>query len=137
LCSSGSVKKPVGAASRFHDSSNAFNSALLLSVFWAIWHVPLFLYRPGYAGMDLSGMAGWCFSMLMGSVLLTWLFNSSKGSILVCAIFHAFVDVAFTSYLSNDRIVNITGLLITIYAIAVLIIFRPEHLSFSDRVKTV
>lgn len=116
---------------------NALNSSLLLTVFWAIWHWPLFLYRPGYMNMDIAAIGGWVFSLLTGSVLLTWLFNSSKGSIVVCALFHAAVDIAFTNTISSERIVNLTGILITLYGIAVVIAFGPGQLSFRKRVVSV
>lgn len=123
------------ALPRLQQRYNALYSSAILTLFWAFWHIPLFLFRPGYEGMDIIGISGWLLSLLTGSVLLTWLFNSSKGSMLVCALFHAFVDVAFTSYISNERIVNITGLLITLYAIVVIIVFKPTNLASGGRVK--
>lgn len=123
------------ALPRLQQRYNALFSSAILTLFWAFWHIPLFLFRPGYEGMGIIGISGWLLSLLTGSILLTWLFNSSRGSILVCAIFHAFADVAFTSYISNDRIVDVTGLLITLYAIAVVILFKPTNLSSLQRVE--
>lgn len=123
------------ALPRLQQRFNAFNSSLLLTLPWAAWHWPLFLFRPGYTAMSIVEITGWLFSLLMGSVLLTWLFNSSKGSILACAVFHAFVNIAFTSYISNEQIVSITGLLITVYAAAVVIIFKPANLASGNRIE--
>jgi len=114
---------------------NALVASLLLSVFWAVWHWPLFFYRPGYVSMDVVGVFGWLFSLATGSVLLSWLFNSSRGSILACAIFHATVDIAFTSDFSNAEIVQYTGALITIWGIVTIFWFKPRDLSNSARVK--
>lgn len=91
----------------------ALTSSLLLTTFWALWHTPLFLYRPGYLHMDAAGIIGWLVSLLTGSVLLTWLFNASRGSILVCAVFHATVDVAFTYPGLQATTISIIGALIT------------------------
>lgn len=85
------------ALPKLQQRYSPLTATLVLTVFWAAWHIPLFLYRPGYTGMDVGGIAGWVFSLLTGSVLLTWLFRGSKQSILVCAVFHATIDVAFTS----------------------------------------
>jgi hypothetical protein len=104
-------------------------ASLLLTVGWALWHLPLFLYRPGYTTMDAAGVVGWLFSLLTGSVLLTWLYNESRGSILVVAIFHATVDVAFTSSVASTSVVNITGALITLWGLIVLIVAGPRCLS--------
>lgn len=120
---------------RLQSKYNALNAGLLLSVFWAIWHWPLFYYRAGYVGMDMAGIMGWFLSLLTGSVLLSWLFNSSKGSILACAIFHATIDIAFTSDFSDAQIVQYTGILITIWGIATIFWFKPRDLSNTSRIK--
>lgn len=112
----------------------ALAATLILTVFWALWHLPLFFYRPGYVTMDAAGITGWFFSLLTGSVLLSWLFNSSKGSVLACAIFHATVDLAFTSDFSDQNIVQYTGMLITIWGVAVIMRFKAKHLSRATRV---
>ena len=51
------------------------------------------------------------FSLVTGAVLLTWLYNGSKGSLLVVALFHAAMDVVFTSAISSPLVVNIAGAL--------------------------
>ncbi|MEO7425679.1 MAG: CPBP family intramembrane glutamic endopeptidase [Fibrobacteria bacterium] len=112
------------ALPRLQTRHSALVASLLLTVGWAIWHVPLFLYRPGYTGMGAAGIAGWFFSLLTGSVLLTWLYNSSRGSLLVVALFHATVDVAFTSGFSSPFAVNAAGAVITLWGCIVLIGMR-------------
>ena len=54
-------------------------------------------------------------------VLLTWLYNESRGSLLVVALFHAGVDVAFTSAASSPVAVNTAGALITLWGVAVIL----------------
>ncbi len=125
------------ALPRLQSKYSALAASLLLSIFWALWHWPLFLYRPGYIGMDVVGVFGWLFSLVTGSVLLTWLFNSSRGSVLACAIFHATVDIAFTSDFADDLIVQYTGMLITIWGIATVFWFKPRALSRVARIKTI
>lgn len=121
------------ALPRLQRKTNAFWASIILSVFWAIWHVPLFLYRPGYTEMDFAGIAGWFFSLLTGSILMTWLYNSSKGSILVCAIFHTTIDLAFTANTAGTEVVNYLGILITLGGIAVVLIFKPARLSLQEK----
>ncbi|WNH10866.1 CPBP family intramembrane glutamic endopeptidase [Thalassobellus suaedae] len=125
------------ALPRFQDKFNALTSSLILTVFWAIWHLPLFFYRPGYTSMEFAGIFGWLFSLLTGSVLLTWLFNSSKGSILICAVFHSTIDIAFTADLADKNIVNYMGFLITVWGILTIIIFKPKNLSTRERKKNI
>ncbi|MES2679492.1 MAG: type II CAAX endopeptidase family protein [Bacteroidota bacterium] len=125
------------ALPRLQKPFKALNASLILSLFWAIWHWPLFLYRPGYMSMDILGALGWIFSLLTGSILLTWLFNTSRGSILVCAVFHSAMDVAFTSDYLDKNIVGLVGMLVTLWGIVTLLIFKPLNLSSSEKVTSV
>ncbi|MFD2521804.1 CPBP family glutamic-type intramembrane protease [Emticicia soli] len=116
------------ALPRLQANMSALNASILLTLFWALWHWPLFFYRPSFMGMGFGGTIGWVFSLLTGSVLLTWLYNSSRASILVCAIFHSTVDIAFTADFSDQNIMNYMGMLITVWGILTIVIFKPAKL---------
>jgi uncharacterized protein len=121
------------ALPRLQNKMNALSSSIVLTLFWALWHLPLFFYRPGYTTMEFAGIAGWLFSLLTGSILLAWLYNSSRGSILICAVFHSTIDIAFTTDIANKKIVNYMGFLITVWGILTIIIFKPKNLAANDR----
>jgi len=70
---------------------------------------------------------------MTGSILLTWLYNSSKGNILICAVFHSTIDIAFTADLAGVNVINYMGFLITIWGILTILIFRPKNLATNDR----
>lgn len=106
-----------------------FFATLLLTVLWAGWHIPLFFYRPGYVSMDVIGIIGWFFSLLTGSILLTWLFNSARQSVLIVSVFHATIDIAFTSNASTPEVSQYVGMMITFLGLAVLI-FTKFRLGF-------
>jgi uncharacterized protein len=108
------------ALPRLQQKYSPLMASVVLTLFWALWHWPLFLYRPGYTAMDVWAVAGWFFSLLTGSVLLTWLFNASRGSLLICAVFHSTIDVAFTAAWNDERIVGYLGMLITFWGVATL-----------------
>jgi uncharacterized protein len=96
-------------------------ASIILTAFWAVWHWPLFYYRPGYVAMGFAEITGWFFSLLTGSFLFTWLYQFSKGSILACALFHSTVDIAFTSKAATPNVVNALGMLITLLGLGVFI----------------
>lgn len=121
------------ALPRFQYKFNALTSSIILTLFWAVWHWPLFFYRPGYTSMDFAGIFGWIFSLLTGSVLLTWLYNSSRASVLICAVFHSTIDIAFTADLANKNIMNYMGFLITVWGILTIIIFKPKNLAINEQ----
>lgn len=81
----------------------------------------------------MAGASGWFFSLLTGSILLTWLYNSSKASILICAVFHSTVDIAFTADIADKSIVNYMGFLITVWGILTIVIFKPKNLAPNER----
>jgi hypothetical protein len=47
--------------------------------------------------MNVAGIVGFFMSMLMGSIVLKWLYNSTKGSLFIVAIFHAMIELIFIS----------------------------------------
>ncbi|GAB3176104.1 CPBP family intramembrane glutamic endopeptidase [Telluribacter humicola] len=105
------------ALPRLQDRMGTLKASLVLTAFWAFWHLPLFLYRPGYTSMDVAGAVGWVLSLLTGSILLTWLYNSSRGSVLICTVFHSTIDIAFTADMADQHIVSYMGFLITLWGI--------------------
>lgn len=121
------------ALPRIQSKLNPLIASLILTIFWACWHLPLFLYRPGYTSMDVAGIIGWVLSLLTGSILLTWLYNSSRGSILICAIFHSTIDVAFTANFSDTNVINSLGFLITVWGILTIFIFKQKTISINDQ----
>jgi uncharacterized protein len=117
------------ALPRLQTRHSAFVATLLLTLGWALWHLPLFFYRPGYVSMGAVDIVGWFLSFLTGAVLLTWLYNESRGSLLVVALFHATVDIVFTSDISSQPVTNGAGVLITLWGIIVLVAAGPGYLS--------
>jgi membrane protease YdiL (CAAX protease family) len=122
------------ALPRLQFRFNAGVAAVVLSLLWAIWHWPLFLYRPGYTTMTTAGITGWVFSLLTGSILLSWLYNASRGSVVICAVFHATIDIAFTTDIASNNVVQYTGFLITLWGIIILLYHKPKHLASTERV---
>lgn len=78
-------------------------------------------------------MLGWIFSLFTGSILLTWLYKASKASILICAVFHSTIDIAFTAKIANNNVVNYMEFLITVWRISTIIHFKPKNLVLNTR----
>jgi uncharacterized protein len=107
---------------------SALVAALVLSLFWAAWHIPLFSFAMGFEGMGLAAVPGWFFFMLTGSILLAWLYNSTGGSVLIVAIFHGALDITITSP-SGPEVATVMGAVVTIWGLAVLAWAGPKNLS--------
>jgi hypothetical protein len=80
--------------------------------------------------MDMAGIAGFFMSMVMGAIVLTWLYNSTKGSLLIVAIFHAMIELMFMSSNITVKISSYLGAAIMIAAIFIILIAKPANLSF-------
>jgi uncharacterized protein len=112
---------------------SALKATVILSLGWALWHLPLFGFIPGFSRMGVGGIFGWYFSILTGAIILTWLTNSTGGSIPISAIFHGTMDIVFGSP-AAPSVTNILGALITVWGITVLFIAKPKYLSATGKV---
>lgn len=74
------------------DRHSALVSSLVVGAAWAGWHLPLFLNTATtHGGWPLSQQLIWITSIMAGSILWTWMYNST-GSVLTVAVFHAGVN---------------------------------------------
>lgn len=111
------------------QSMGALKATLILTLIWMLWHWPLFFYvNSSYSQMGVPDLVGWAFSMLTGSVIFTWLFNSSRGSVLACAVFHGSMDVAFTADASASM-QTFQGVVVTLAGVAILVAYPWRRLS--------
>ena len=85
------------AQPRLQRRHSALTAAVLVSLIWACWHLPLFGITATYRSMPAIGCLGFYFSLLTASFVLAWLYLRSRGSILVVAVFHATFDIATTT----------------------------------------
>jgi uncharacterized protein len=96
-------------------------AAVVVSVIWAAWHVPLFGITATYRAMPAIGFLGFFLSMVAASFVLAWLYLRSRGSILVVALFHAVFDIATTTTPTMTPLIpSVMGAVITVAALAVI-----------------
>src|SRR4051794_34868024 len=69
-------------------------AAGVLGVLWAGWHIPTFLVSTE----SDSAIPYWGFAVMTvaTSVLTAWLYLGSGGSVLLCAVWHAVADAAYS-----------------------------------------
>ncbi|MHA2117224.1 MAG: CPBP family intramembrane glutamic endopeptidase [Candidatus Thorarchaeota archaeon] len=113
---------------------NALVSSLLLSIIWAGWHIPMFLYNENLMAMGPFGAFGWLIGLMFGSVLLTFIYNSTEGSILMTAIWHGTFNL-FTAAVGQAAGVTagIISMLVMVWVVLIVIIYKPKNLSSSER----
>ena len=116
------------ALPRLQRNRNTLVATFILSIFWALWHLPLFWSVPGYIGLNFLEIIMWYSRILAGSVVVTWLYNSTRGSILIAALFHASVSVAFKSPQGETTMI-ILHILLAIWALISVIIGGTADIS--------
>lgn len=119
---------------RLQSRYSALWASFLISIGWSLWHLPLFLVNESYRQMGIGGAIGWYFSMLTGAILMTWLYNSTAGSILLLAIFHGVLDLVMANQAVGPELMNIMGMLTTLWGIVILVLERPTRLSHHAKV---
>lgn len=82
------------AQPRLQQDGDVLRASLLLSVPWALWHVPSFFVLASYRGMSPLLFPGFFVGLACGSIVLAWLLNRSGGSVLMVALYHASLNLA-------------------------------------------
>jgi uncharacterized protein len=112
---------------------SALTSTVILTVGWACWHIPAFIYRPTFSQMNMAGIAGFFMSLLMGAIVLTWFYNSTNGSLFIAAIFHAMIELMFISANITVKMSSYLGVAITVAAFLIIVIAKPLNLSLQPK----
>jgi uncharacterized protein len=117
------------ALPRLQKSQSALKATSILTVFWALWHLPQFFYL-----FDPAIAVGWAIGLFAGAIVFTWLFNSSNGSILLAAIFHGCFNFITASNAANGILAAVVSTIVMVWAVLVILIFKPEKLSQQEKV---
>ena len=88
------------ALPRLQQRSGPLLGTLILGVLHGLWHLPLYLLIPGYNGTGPGWLgigipfALFVASVMMLTVIFTWVFNNSRSSLLLMMLLHASVNTA-------------------------------------------
>jgi membrane protease YdiL (CAAX protease family) len=83
------------------------NAAIIVSFFWALWHLPLF-FIPGTS--QFGSNFGFFALQIFGTGFITaWLYDNTR-SILLCILFHAAVNAAFAMGLLAPDVPTLSSL---------------------------
>ena len=75
---------------------SVLGSSLIISLFWALWHLPLFFMEGTYqAGLGVGTSAFWAFNiaLVVGSPIYAWLYNYSGQVTFAAVFYHALGNV--------------------------------------------
>jgi membrane protease YdiL (CAAX protease family) len=127
---------------------SALLASLILGVLWALWHLPVF-FNPDTSYRDLPFLLFLAFIVVF-TVLMTWLFNSTGGSVLMAMFFHAILNTApelwkvlpeysvepptaAEAAAASAHYYLIVGIVAGVAAIVVVLVYGPRNLSRHSR----
>jgi membrane protease YdiL (CAAX protease family) len=122
------------ALPRLQAGRSAFKASLILGAFWAVWHIPVIFYRDTYQEMGFMVLPMLLTVAAVGSVVYTWLYNSTGGSLFGLVLFHGLFDyfsVWEGSAISPGMVMTI---LMVFWAVRVYKIYGPATLSPMQKV---
>ncbi len=105
---------------RLEGRHSVVTAAGLVSLPWAVWHLPLFGITPSYRAMPIAGFIGFAASIWVASWIFAWLLHLGRGSLLIVVVFHAWFDIVTTSPLGPQALPTMMGFVITILGLVVL-----------------
>jgi len=108
---------------------SALKSALILGLFWAGWHLPAFFYLPTYMKLGFAILPMFMLGIIAGSIVYTWLFNSTNGNILIAILFHGVFNFITASKAAEGLPDVIVSTLVMVWAVMLVIIYKPDNLS--------
>jgi membrane protease YdiL (CAAX protease family) len=111
------------ALPRLQKNRSALAATIILTVFWALWHIPQFFYV-----FEPAMVVGWLIGLFAGSVILTWLYNSTNDSILMAAIWHGCFNFLTASSMDIGLLPAVLSLIVIISAAAVMLRYKPKYL---------
>lgn len=116
------------ALPRMQRSHSALSATLLLSALWAIWHWPLFFYV-----LDIAILPMWLIGLAAGTIVFTWLYNSSGGSVLMIILWHGFYDFITASKAGEGLGAIILSAIVMVWAVLVVLLYKPARLSPGEK----
>jgi membrane protease YdiL (CAAX protease family) len=117
------------ALPRLQRGRTALSATVILWVFWALWHLPLFFYL-----YDATVIVGLLVGLLAGAITFTWLYNSTGGSVLLVAVWHAaFNFVTGCVACKTGVAAAVVSTLVMVWAVVVVVWFKPATLARAGR----
>jgi membrane protease YdiL (CAAX protease family) len=121
------------ALPRLQNGRGALSATVILWAMWLAWHIPAFFYLDTYMNLPPAILPMFGLGVLAGAIVLTWLYNSANGSILMLALWHGMFDFFSAAKVSDGTIAAIMSTVIMVWAVVVLIVYKPAHLSRAPR----
>lgn len=114
---------------RLLKTRTPLSASILLGIFWAAWHVPLFFIENTFHyGLGLGSFRFWIFllSNIPLTIIITWIYNHTDRSILMAAIVHFSGNIVGAILPKSDRLALLELIGLILAAVVIGIAAGPE-----------
>ena len=120
---------------RLQKKYSALKSSLIVGIIWGFWHLPFFFLHGAYQYEE--PFYSFLSSVMLTSVLFSWLYNNTSGSILATMIFHTSFNVSYWIIPINYTIMGpiYYRIMLGIIFVALLFFYGPKHLTREEKKK--
>jgi len=115
---------------------SAFSASLILGILWAAWHLPLFFMEGSFQaelGLLTPQFAFYTGSIVVSSILYTWIYNNTNRSTLSAILFHFMTNFSGELMGLGDRARLYQFGLILLAATLVVLAWGPGTLTGNPR----
>ena len=108
----------------------ALAASIVVGAVWAAWHLPLFAFPNDIGPYYGRPFAGTLLTLVLVSVLFTWVWNNTGGSLLAVMVFHAMFNLSHWVFpaLADDRAALALFALQGAAVLGVVVAFGPVRL---------
>ena len=121
------------ALPRLQKEHNALKATIILGFAWVIWHIPTFFYLETYVNMGPFLLVGMMIGIMLGEVMLTWLYNSTGGSVFMVALWHGLFDFFSATKANGPWVAPFISFCIIFLAIRIIMVDKAKTLSGSGK----
>jgi uncharacterized protein len=115
------------------ERHNALTASLILGLIWFVFHIPIMLTVGGVGGSQtLDNALPFLVGVLALSVIITWIFNTTRGSVLPIILLHGAYNTwpdLFTMTSGNPALAWVGTAISVLLAAIVVLLFEPAHLT--------
>ena len=120
---------------RLQKKYSALKSSLIVGIIWGFWHLPFFFLTGAYQYEE--PFYSFLTSVMLVSVLFSWLYNNTNGSVLVAMILHTSFNVSYWIIPINYTVMGpiYYRIMLGIIFIVLLFVYGPKHLTREEKRK--
>lgn len=126
------------ALGKLQERWNALAATLILGCAWVLWHLPLFFITGTFQNTFGPGtLSFWIFnlSLVVSSVLYTWIFNNTGSSTVSAILFHFSQNFTGELFELSTRAELLSFALTGVLALLVIMVWGPKALADGEALR--